>query len=289
MMMLQDMGLPVEAERGRYGGYHLRPGFKLPPLMFSEEEAVALTLGLRLIEQLGFDPTSPAIDGAAAKLERVLPAPLRQAVQAIQKTLVMDLPRPRADFPTAEVVLNLSRAVNEHRRVYLRYRSWSGDESERLIDPYGLACRTDYWYMAGYCHLRQDLRTFRLDRVIKVELTDETFDPPNDFDMLAQVENAIATTPGTWFIEALLDTTLVEAQKMVPAAMATLEETNDGVWFRCYVQHLDWVATFLADLGCPVQVHQPPELLDYCHRLAANINHILKNQGAQNGEFKTES
>jgi predicted DNA-binding transcriptional regulator YafY len=156
----------------------------------------------------------------------------------------------------------------------LRYQSWNGDESERAVDPYGLACRTDYWYMAGYCHLRRDQRTFRLDRVIRVELTEETFDPPAVFDMLGHVEQAIATTPGTWFIEVLLLTTPDNARARVPSAMATLEPTADGVWLRCYVQYLDWFAGFLAEIGCPIQIHRPPELLDALQRLANNIDQI---------------
>src|SRR5215831_1348334 len=71
--MLQGLGIPVEAERGRYGGYRLRPGFKLPPLMWTEEEALAVTLGLRAAQQLGLSQTVPTVESALAKVERVLP------------------------------------------------------------------------------------------------------------------------------------------------------------------------------------------------------------------------
>ena len=82
--MLQDLGIPVEAERGRYGGYMLRPGFKLPPLMFTEDEALALTLGLLSARKLMLAPAVPAIEGALAKVERVLPEAVQAPVQAIQ-------------------------------------------------------------------------------------------------------------------------------------------------------------------------------------------------------------
>src|SRR5437016_7514436 len=88
--MLQDLGIPVEAERGRYGAYRLRPGFKLPPLMFTEDEALALTLGLLAARRLGLTATAPAVEGALAKIERVMPATLRARVRAVQETLVID-------------------------------------------------------------------------------------------------------------------------------------------------------------------------------------------------------
>src|SRR5436853_2033906 len=75
--MLQDMGIPVEAERGRYGGYKLRPNFKLPPLMWTEDEALAITLGLQAARQLGLTQTAPIVESALAKVERVLPPALR--------------------------------------------------------------------------------------------------------------------------------------------------------------------------------------------------------------------
>src|SRR5437899_5634291 len=76
--MLQDLGIPVEAERGRYGGYKLRPGYKLPPLMWSEDEAMAVTLGLRAAQQIGLAKTLPTVESALAKVERVLPLALRE-------------------------------------------------------------------------------------------------------------------------------------------------------------------------------------------------------------------
>ncbi|HJZ49553.1 MAG TPA: HTH domain-containing protein, partial [Roseiflexaceae bacterium] len=75
--LLQDLGIPIEAERGRQGGYRLRPGFKLPPLMFTEDEALALTLGLLAARRMGLAAAAPAVEGALAKVERVMPATLR--------------------------------------------------------------------------------------------------------------------------------------------------------------------------------------------------------------------
>jgi len=266
--MLQDLGVPVEAERGRYGSYRLRPGFKLPPLMFTDDEALALTLGLLAARKMGLTVAAPAVEGALAKVERVLPATLRQRVQAIQETLVFDF-TPSSTVPNNEVVVTLCAAAQQGKRVWMRYRNWdASEETERAVDPYGLVYRSGFWYMVAYCHLRTELRTFRLDRIVNTEMREESFTRPSNFDSLAHVLQSIPNTPATWLIDVLLETTLEHAKRVVPPALAILEECNEGVTFRCYVHDLDWMAYVLLGLGCPLIVRQPPELRDALRRLA---------------------
>jgi biotin operon repressor len=143
--MLQDLGIPVEGERGRYGRYRLRPGFKLPPLMFTEDEALAITLGLLVTRRMGMGVAAPAIEGALAKVEQVMPDTLRKRVRAIQQTLIMDI-KPSKSPPESDVVLAISTAVQARRRVWLRYRAYAGEETEREFDPYGLVFRDTFWY-----------------------------------------------------------------------------------------------------------------------------------------------
>src|SRR5712692_5635346 len=189
--MLQDLGIPVEAERGRHGAYRLRPGFKLPPLMFTEEEALALTLGLLAARKLGLAVAAPAVEGALAKVERVLPATLRARVQAVQETLVFDF-TPPAVVPTSEVISTLCAAVQQKQQVRLRYQSWESEITERNVDLYGLVYRASFWYAVGYCHLREDLRVFRLDRVLDAAIGQDTYTQPPGFDCLAYVTRSIA-------------------------------------------------------------------------------------------------
>ena len=271
--MLQDLGIPVEAERGRYGTYRLRPGFKLPPLMFTEEEALALTLGLLAAHKLGLAVAAPAVEGALAKVERVLPTALRDRVQAVQETLVFDFTRPPVS-PTSEVVGILCTAVQQGQQVRLRYQAWEGEETERGVDLYGLVYRAGYWYAVGYCHLREDLRVFRLDRVLHAEMRQDGYTPPTDFDCLAYVTRSIALTPAGWLVDVLLETTLEEAQHMVPPALATLEQAHNGVVLRCYTNNLDWIAHLLAGLDCPLVIRQPAELREALQRLAERISEM---------------
>lgn len=272
--MLQDLGFPIEAERGRHGCYYLRPGFKLPPLMFSEEEALAMTLGLLAARRLGLTVTASAVEGALAKIERVLPPTLLERVRAVQETLSLTFP-PASTNPTSEMLLTLCSAAQHERRVYLRYQDWQGIESEREVDVYGLVYRGGYWYSVGYCHLRHDLRVFRLDRISTVEMRDEMFTRPLAFDCVEYVMRSLATTPTTWPVEILLETSLTEAQGWISPAVAMLEETEQGVMMRCAVGHLDWLATdLLSHLECSFIVLNPPELRDALHTLAARLERM---------------
>ena len=276
--MLQDLGIPVEAERGRYGSYHLRPGFKLPPLMFTDDEALALTLGLLIARKIGLGVAAPAVEGALAKIERVLPTMLRERVQAVQETLVFDI-QPSSAIPDNEVVVTLCAAAQQQHQVWMRYRNWNAsEETERIVDPYGLVYRTGFWYMVGYCHLRTELRTFRLDRIQNTEMRAETFSRPPDFDCLAHVLQSISRTPATWQVDVLLETTLEYAQHVVPPALALLDQENEGVSFRCYVEHLDWIAYVLLGLGCPFSVRQPPELRDALRELAQKATTLAERK-----------
>ncbi|QBD81487.1 YafY family transcriptional regulator [Ktedonosporobacter rubrisoli] len=268
--MLQDLGIPVEAERGRYGSYRLRPGFKLPPLMFNDEEALALTLGLLAARRLGLATAAPAVEGAIAKIERVLPLTLKEQVRAIQETLVFDV-RPAQARPRSGIVSLFSTASAQYRQVLLCYQPWQSEVSERIVDPYGLVYRSGFWYTAGYCHLRQDLRTFRLDRVVHAEMLEDTFTPQPEFDCLSFVQQSIARTPSTWLVEVLLETTLENAQSMIPPSLAVLEQEGEKVKFYCYVDNVDWMARVLIRLSCPFIVRQPEELRDALRRLAAQI------------------
>jgi len=273
--MLQDLGIPVEAGRGRYGCYRLRPGFKLPPLMFTDEEVLAVTLGLLAARRLNLAAAAPAVEGSLAKIGRVLPASLRESVQALQETLVLDFP-PMHAAPRSDIVSTLSIAALQERSVLLRYRAWDDEETERRVDLYGLVYRSGFWYAVGYCHLREDLRVFRLDRVRSAHMCDETYTRPLHFDCLEYVTRSIAMTPGQWQVEVLLEITLEEAQRIVPQSLAMLEQTEGGVMFRCNSSNLEWISYVLVSLECPFIVLTPAELRDALLRLSEHIASLAR-------------
>lgn len=268
--MLQDMGIPIEAERGRYGAYRLRPGFKLPPLMLSEDEALAVTLGLLAARRLGLAVAAPAVEGALAKIERVLPPALRERIQAVQAALVLDIAAAESQ-PAASVVVELSAAVSGGRRVQMVYRTERGEASERCFDPYGIVYRQGRWYTVGHCHLRDALRMFRLDRVAELRALDERFERPADFDAAAYVIQSLATMPNIWQVEVLLKTSLASAQRRISPVFGTLEECEGGVLLRAQGDHLGWMARELIAAGVPLTVRRPDALRDELRALAAGI------------------
>jgi predicted DNA-binding transcriptional regulator YafY len=256
---LADLGIPLEAERGRYGAYRLRSGYKLPPLIFSEDESLALTLSLLLARERGLAQTSPAVESVLAKLERVLPQATRARIQAVEQTVIVDRSTIPA-APSASAVTMLSAAVQAGQCVRLQYRAASTTVTERMFDPYGVVYYAGFWYTIGYCHLRQAQRLFRLDRIQQVEATSETFSPPVNFDALDAVQRALAAVPSVWQIEVWLETTLQDVQRQTGAPRAWFEQVEDGVILRVDVEDLPWMARFLAGLSIPFIIHRPHEL-----------------------------
>jgi predicted DNA-binding transcriptional regulator YafY len=276
--MLQDLGIPVEAERGRYGAYRLRPGYKLPPLIFTEDESLALTLSLLMARQAGQPTTEPAIEGALAKIERVLPEATRARIQAIEQTVVFESSSSQA-VPSASAVAVLSSAIQRERSVYLHYQSARSEVTERTFDPYGIAYHQGFWYTIGYCHLRQGQRLFRLDRITHIELLNATFTRPTDFQALEAVQHALASVPRVWHVEVWLETTLKEAQRLTRLSKAQFEEVANGVLLRGDVEDLPWAARLLAGLGMPFIIHHPPELRTVLKQYALTIaNYAERNQ-----------
>lgn len=265
---LRELGVPVEGERGRGGAYSLRPGFKLPPMMFTDEEA----LGLMAARTLGLSGVTPAIEGVLAKLERVMPEALRERVRMLEETVTIAVasPAPRA---SGEVVAILAAAVRERRRVRVRYRSGLQRETEREVDTYAVIRREGYWYAVGYDHLREAMRLFRIDRVLEAEPLEATFERPPGFDAPERMLDALAAMPhDRWSVEVVLEATLEEAREQVPMLGIVFEETPDeGVILRSSTSELDWITSVFAGLRFPFTVRRLPELREALKRRAEEI------------------
>jgi predicted DNA-binding transcriptional regulator YafY len=265
--MLQDLGIPIDAARGPDGGYRLRPGFKLPPLMLTDEEALAVTLSLISARRQGAAADPHTIESALAKIERVLPDGLRKRLQAVESSIAF-LPAPAAPQPSGEMVLMIGAAVQQQRRVQIRYRSWR-EETARDIDPYGLVSHWDRWYVVGWCHLRQAVRIFRLDRVLSAVAEETRFARPPAFDSLQYLLDSFATAPWGFPIEVLLETTMEDARRRFQPGSAVFEQAPDGVVVRTQVEQLEWAARALLTLGCPFVIRRPQELRAALRAVAA--------------------
>jgi predicted DNA-binding transcriptional regulator YafY len=270
--LLEEMGIPITAERGRYGGYSLVAGFKLPPMMFTDDEALALSIGLLAARGLGLAEAAPAVASAQAKLERVMPVNLKRRVRAVDETVTLDLSRPVTPGDNAALVA-LSAAAQAQQRVHLHYRAALRNDSERDFDPYGLAYRGGRWYVVGMCHLRHGLRSFRLDRVRDVRPLDACFSRPSQFDALVHLAFSIATLPRAFSVEVLLRTDLKTARDELFASIGVFEQRTEGVLLRSQADDLEWFARQLARLSFAFEIQRPSELKD---AVRARANRLLQ-------------
>ncbi len=270
IMMLRDLGIPIEGERGRHGGYSLQPGFRLPPLMFNKDEITAVMLGLMLLQELGKD-SIPAIDSAIAKIKRVLPDELRQSTAALHESLVMDDVTYGVDSVQNDFLTRLSTAVDSATCVVIRYESASGEETERMIAPYGIVLHGRLWYVPAFCYRRNDMRVFRMDRILDIESTRQHFTKADDFDARDYVLNSLARQSGTYTFEVLFDAPLRTVQEVIPPTLATLERSGKKTLMRCYSDDPDWLARFLAQIQLPYTILETDELREAHQALAEEI------------------
>lgn len=270
IMLLRDMGIPIEAVRGRGGGYMLQHGFRLPPLMFNNDEITAVTIGLMLMRELG-SASSLAVESATAKIERVLPAELHEHTLALRESLIFDHVNLRTVAIADEHLLTFSRALYQGFCLDITYQSGDGEISERRIAPYGLGLYARTWYAVAYCYLREDMRVFRLDRVHSVALSPEKFTRPADFDTKGFIFNWLAQMGGTYTCEVLLDAPLEVAREVIPASLGILEREGEQTLLRCYTDSPQWLARYLMRFELPFKVRQPEELRAALRTLADEI------------------
>lgn len=273
IQMLQDMGMPVEGSRGPGGGYRLRPGFKLPPLLFTEDEATAIVfalIGTPWLE-IGFSPV--AVEGALAKVYRVLPLRGRERLQSISEHLVL-VSHQEDKRPDAALLITLSDAIQERRQVSMVYQSHHNQQTTRVIEPYGLAGRKGQWYVVGYCCLRKDFRLFRLDRMDDVRLLNATFTRDENFDCQEFVVKRLDTIPDLWQIEVEFHAELYAVRHKIPTSHGKLSETPAGVLFQTHHSHLPEMARYLMGLNIPFVIRHPPELRVALRELAEQMSSI---------------
>ena len=267
---LEEMGIPITTEQGRYGGYRLVPGFKLPPMMFTEDEAQALSLGLLAARGLGLADAAPAIESVQAKLDRVLSSAPRKALAAMRESVALQTgdARTTADSRLLRI---LGESAQQRFTAGLRYRGADGAATSRDFDVYGLVFRTGRWYVVGHCHLRQGLRTLRLDRVAHAEVMPQAFERPVDFDASAYLSRAMATLPRAIAVETWLETDLDTAKRELSPTLGVPEANDGGVLLKGSADELDWYARELMRLPFAFEVRAPDALRETLVKLAREL------------------
>lgn len=262
---LQDAGLPIESVPGRFGGYRLRAGYKLPPLVFSLEEALAIYLGLRGRSGGTTGVSKAAAESALSKVSRVLPQEARDRLEPIIADLYV-FPTQAEAPPQTSLFVALSEAAHQQRCVELCYTSREGSVTTRIVEPYGLAGRNGSWYLVGYCRLRSGYRTFRLTGIREARLLDETFAKDPGFDFRSFATKQLESYGTTWRMAVHFDADMATVKRVAPP-YGTLREVPDGVVFECSTDDLNAAAGYLLLFDIPFTVLEPQALRDALRRL----------------------
>ena len=220
-----DLDVPVESVRGRYGGYRLAAGYRLPPLMLSDDEALAVLLGLVAGRRAGLaTATGTASETAAAKIRRVLPGPLARRLDAVLESLAFTAAPGESAVPEAPVLLAVADAVRHRRPVSIRYTAADGRRSERTLHPYGLVAHSGRWYVTGADPGRGEDRTFRLDRITEARALPGSFEPPPGPDPAHRVLSGLAATPYRHQVTLQIKGTPDQIRTKLPASIATIQD-----------------------------------------------------------------
>lgn len=267
IVRLKDLHIPVESSRGVGGAYRLRPGFRLPPLLLTNEEAFALSLGLRALRQIGLSAFAPATEGALAKLGRVLPETLRESVRTVEDVVAIE-PGPWVVSTSVQSLIDAASAIRTGRRIRFAYRSHDGSASHRHIEPYAVMHTDGRWYLIGHCLSRKALRTFRLDRVTDLEVSTATFSRPADFDARRHLQQSMPFVQSEYQIDVWIDLPIDEAERAFVPWRVLTESENGGTRLRCGRDRLESFAAMLLGMPCRIVVHSPAEMRQVFRQLA---------------------
>lgn len=268
---LRSLGYPVQSSQGVGGGYQLGAGRALPPLLLDDDEAVAVAVCLRLAA----GGTVVGVDEAAvrtlAKLDQVLPPRLRVQVQAVHgSTVTLDTPGQQVD---ADVLLSLARACRDTERVRFSYRPRDGEPAERRVEPYRLVSTGRRWYLMAFDLDRDDWRTFRLDRILAVDVTGWRFRPRETPDPADYVRRSVSQSPYQWVVRARIAAPARVVAQWVPPTAATVEPDGEAACILAAgTDDLERVALHLFGMPFEVVILDPPELRAVLRRLARRLS-----------------
>ncbi|GAA3729952.1 WYL domain-containing protein [Plantactinospora mayteni] len=223
--ILREAGIPVESTRGPHGGYRLRRGTRLPPVVFTEAEALGLVMAV-LDGQPAAADADDLVGAALGKVIQVLPESVGRQAAALRRhaSAAPDRYSARPDPATTSALVT---AVAARRRVLVTYRTESGREWDAEVDPWAVVVRHGRWYLLCHSHRADAVRTYRLDRVRAVRQTADTFEPPDGLDPVAALEENLGS--GWEFpTRVVFDAPVAEVAPWIRPLMGRLEPSGDG-------------------------------------------------------------
>ncbi len=274
---LRGLGYPVDARPGVAGGYRLGAGGSLPPLLLDDEEAVAVAIGLRTAASgsvAGIEETSVR---ALAKLQQVLPARLRHRVGAFAShARPMPAPGPRVDM---DVLTLIAGACRDQERLRFDYRSHSGAESRRAVEPYRLLNDRRRWYLLAWDVDRESWRTFRVDRMQPRTPTGPRFTPralPSEDEVAARVARGIGEATWRYRARVVVHAPAAHVRARLPIPLEVRSLGRDRCTFEPGSDHPEMLALYLGMLGADFEIVDSPELVDALRELAERYRRAVE-------------
>jgi predicted DNA-binding transcriptional regulator YafY len=269
---LRELGYPVESLTGPAGGYRLRAGTAMPPLLLDDDEAIAIAVGLRTAARASVTGIEETAVRALVKLEQVLPTHLRRRVGALgSATIVPAVGGPTVDPQHLTVI---AAACRDAQSLRFAYRSRDGTDSRREVEPHSLVNLGRRWYLVAWDRRREDWRTFRVDRLARPASSGVRFTPRTlpARDAAAYVEQSITGAPNRYEARVTLHAAADQIAGRVPAYWGTIEEIDArSCEYRTGDDDLGWLALRIAMLGVDFEVHEPPELAEHLRALAGRL------------------
>jgi predicted DNA-binding transcriptional regulator YafY len=266
---LRGLGYPVESLTGPAGGYRLRAGAAMPPLLLDDDEAIAIAVGLRTAARASVTGIEETSLRALVKLEQVLPAHLRRRVRALSSaTVTLPAAGPTVDPQSLTLI---AAACRDSERVRFAYRGRDGVASRREVEPHALVNLGRRWYLLAWDPGRRDWRTFRVDRLSKPAPTGVRFTPRNPpaNDAAAYVAQRLSAAPQRHEARLTLHAPAEAIRERMPSAWGTIERIDDRTCeYRTGDEDLHWLALRIAMLDVDFDLHEPPELAEHLLALA---------------------
>lgn len=257
---LEEAGVPLGAEAGT--GYFIMDGYHLPPVMFSQEEANALVLGSKLIEEQTDSSIKKHFNEAMFKIKSVLKSDEKDGLERLESQIrVASIPRQESeDFPN-NFLATIQNALIEQKVLSFKYFSnYTGDFNDRQVEPIGLTFYGNHWHLLAYCRLRKAPRDFRVDRLVKLTMLDEVFEISKELmnQFMAQLMQGTELSEVVIGVEKRL-AHIVSNQKFYQGFVSEIE--NDGyVEMKFLVPSLEYFSRWLVSMGDATKIIEPESL-----------------------------
>jgi predicted DNA-binding transcriptional regulator YafY len=271
---LRELGYPVESLTGPAGGYRLRAGTAMPPLLLDDDEAIAIAVGLRTAARASVTGIEETSVRALVKLEQVLPAHLRRRVHALQSaTMTLSVGGGPTVDPQSLTVI--ATACRDSELLRFGYRGRDGVAGRREVEPHSLVNLGRRWYLVAWDRGRADWRTFRVDRLTGPAATGVRFRsrtlPARD------AADYIARSMSEWKhrfeARVTLHAPAESIRGRVPSHWGTVEPIDgDSCELRTGDDDLDWLALRIAMFGVDFEVHEPPELGEHLRAMSRRLD-----------------